>query len=594
MIRVGAKGSRAAFEPISWDDALDTLASRWRRIIEEDGPQAILPYWYGGSNGWLTGGGMDQRLWNRMGATRIDRTLCAANTKAGCAAVYGDLPSADLLDVEHAELVVLWGVNPSASGIHLVPRIRDLQRRGGRLIVVDPRETPLAAHADLHLRPLPGTDVAVAMAIAHVAFRDGLADRGFLARNAADAPQYEEAVARWTPAAAGRLADVPAGDIERFARMYAEHGPAFLRCGWGVERNRNGTDGVRAIVSLPAVFGKFGVRGGGWSLATSSAYGIESSRWQTPPGSPPAGRTVNMVELARVLEETADPPIRSVYVYDCNPVATVPDQRRVAAALSRPEVFVVVHEQVWTDTCDVADLVLPATTFLEHEELVKSYAGYVVQWSEAVVAPVGEARSNHAVCREIASRLGFGDEPALRVAPRELAQEIASQLPAGARETLASSRIYELPRPIQFGDRWPSRKVELVGPLGPPAWREPLVDADKPLILVSPATPRAISSTGYETLPPGTAVLELSPGDAARFGIAQGDRVRVWNSVGSIEVHAGVSQRVRPGVAVLPKGLWRSATLDGWTATSLAPAHVDPIGGGACFNDARVAVERIA
>ncbi len=575
------------FRPISWDDAIARIAAEWRAIVAESGPAAILPYWYAGSNGWLTGGGLDVRLWNRMGTTRIDRTFCAANTKAGTTLVYGDLPSADQQDVEHASLALLWGVNPSASGIHLVPRIRDLKKRGGKLIVVDPRRTPLAAEADLHLRPLPGTDVALALGVAHVAFAEDLADREFLAAHSADAAAFEAHVAAFTPEAAGAIAGVDPSAIRELARMYAASSPAFLRCGWGLERNRNGTDGVRAVTSLPAIFGKFGVRGGGFCLSTSGGYGVDAKRWQEAPGSPPPGRIVNMSQLGRILEETRDPPIRSVYVYDCNPVATAPDQQRVVEQLRRPDRFVVVHEQVWTDTCDVADLVLPATTFLEHEELVRSYSSYSVQWGAPVIPPVGQAWSNHRVLQAIARALGYGDEPAFRVTPRELATEMLAQL-GGDLPGLERETIRHFPRPVQYADV--SRRITLAGDT-PPRWRPPL--SAEPLILVSPATPRAVSSTGYEALAAGTARVELHPDDAAARGLLDGDVARVHNAHGAVELLVAVNATNRPGVVSIPKGLWRSATRNGWTSNALVSDHVDELGGGACYNDARVEITRL-
>ena len=324
-------------------------------------------------------------------------------------------------DVDQASLVVLWGCNPSASGIHLVPKLRALQARGGKLVVVDPRRTPLAKHADLHLAPLPGTDVVLAMALARLAFAEGHADEAFLAplgRRRRGVPHRGRPV---DPRAGGGGLRVPADRIREAARLYAEARPALIRAGWGLERTRNGTDAVRAVLALPAVYGKFGERGSGWALSTSAGYRVDSARWQ---GEASRARVVNMTELGRILEETRDPTIRALYVYDCNPAVTVPDQGRVLRQLAREDLFTVVHEQVHTDTVDYANVVLPATTFLEHRELVKSFGGYLVQWSEPAIAPVGEARSNHAVMADLAARLGL-DEPALAVSEDALAREMA-------------------------------------------------------------------------------------------------------------------------------------------------------------------------
>jgi anaerobic selenocysteine-containing dehydrogenase len=589
MILDGPKGS-GRFRPATWDEALDRIAAEFRSALASDGGAALLPVSYGGSNGWLTGGGLDERFWARIGATTLLRTLCAANAKAGTSAVYGDLPSADLADVELAGGVLLWGNNPSASGIHLVPRIRALQDRGGKLVVVDPRRTPLAGLADVHLQPLPGTDVALALAMAHVAFRDGLADRAFLAAHAADAEAFEAGVAEWTPARAAALCGVDPAAIEAAAHLYGATRPMFLRPGWGLERTRNGSDAMRAVVSLPAVFGQFGVRGGGWCLSTTSGYRVDAARWQRVPGAPPAPRVANLSALGAELRRD-DPAYRVVYVYNCNPAATVPDQAAVVAGLSAPGRFVVVHEQVWTDTCALADVVLPATTFLEHRELVRSYSHYAVHYAEAVIPPVGAARSNHAVFQALAQRLGFGDEPAFALDDEALAAEIAGTLPTqDAWEVLRTRHFLELPRPVQYGPAGPAAPIRLVGARGLPRYRPPPTGAELPLILISPATARAVSSTGYETLAAGSAALEIATHDAAARGILDGAPVRIFSPLGEVHALARVTDALRPGVVSMPKGLWRSATANHWTSNRLIPGHLDEHGGGACYNDARVEV----
>jgi anaerobic selenocysteine-containing dehydrogenase len=587
MIRRGDGFVRA-----TWDEAMTLIADRMRAALAAHGGESILPCWYGGSNGYVTGGGLDQRLWAVLGATRIDRTWCAANAGAAVRAVYGDLPSADPADAAHAASLTLWGVNPSASGIHLVPLARDVLARGGELIVVDPRRTPLAAEATLHLAPLPGTDVALAMAVHHLAFARGWADRAFLAAHAADAAAWEEAVTPWTPVAAAAACDVPAAKIEELAERYAAASPALLRCGWGVERTRNGTDAIRAIVGLAAVYGKMGVRGGGWCMSTSGGYGTDKSRIGLPA---PATRVVNLAQIGRAIEELADPPVRVVWVYNANPVASAPDQDRVRRALARDDVFVVVHEQSWTDSCDVADVVLPATTFLEHQELSRSYGGYLFQWAEPVIPPVGEARPNHAVFAELADRLGL-DHPALRATPEDIAREVLAatpNLPADGWDQLRAGHALKLRAPIQHVDAFGSAPIRLVGDAAP-RLRPPPCDADRSLILVSPASPRGISSTLFETLPPGEAVVRVHRTDADAAGLAEGDVVEVFNSVGVARLLLKLDDALRPGVVEIAKGVWRRSTLNGSTANALVPDHVDERGGGACYNDARVDLRRAA
>ena len=592
-VRVGPKGPGARYVDVSWEEALQRVAERFQTAIDGPGAEAILPVWYGGSNGMITGGGMDMRFWNRLGASRCGRTLCAANTGAGTRAVYGGMASTDPADVAATNLLVLWGVNPSASGIHLVPPARAVQARGGSLIVVDPRRTPLARQADLHLAVLPGTDVALALALVHLAVRRGHVARDFLDVHADGSQELEVAAAEWTPDRAAAVCGVPAADIVRFAELYAAAQPALVRCGWGVERNRNGSDAVKAVLTLPAVYGKFGVRGGGYVMSTSSGYRMDAAAWQGPTRESPRGtpRTINLSQLAAALEDVRDPPVEVLYVYNCNPAVTVPDQARLLAQLARDDLYTVVHEQVWTDTCAYADVILPATTFLEHEELTRSYGGYVLQWSEAVVPPVGEARSNHAVFQALAERLGLTgpDDAGLRESPQQIAAAILAATPGAVDfATLQADRAQALPSPVQFVDTFPPARIQLAPP---PRHLPPPADAERPLVLISPATSTAISSTGYEAQAAGSAELVMHPEDAGARGLQTGSIARAWNSRGEVRVRVRVGDEVRPGVVSLPKGLWRSATLNGWTSNALIPAHVDATGGGACYNDARVDVE---
>jgi anaerobic selenocysteine-containing dehydrogenase len=583
MKRVGPKGSRR-FERIGWDEAIGLVAGRFAEIARESGPEAILPYHYDGSNGLLSSGAMDMRLWNRLGASQLARTFCAANVNAGWASVFGDLASADQADVEHSDAIVLWGVNPSASGIHLVPLVRKAKAAGAFLAVVDPRRTPLAREADLHLPVRPGTDVVLALAAIRVADAEGRVDRDFLAKHTrgydallAACPGADEAAA---------LTGVPVESIRTLVRSLARGRRPFFRVGWGLERNRNGTDGARAVLSLRAVLGRFGARGSGAALGTSGGYRLDRSPAQAPGLRKGTPRTINMSELGRVLEEVQDPPVRALYVYNSNPVATAPDQARVVRALSRDSVFTAVHEQVWTDTCDLADVVLPATTFLEHTDLLRSYGGYVYQWSDPVIAPAGEARPNHAVFAAIAKALGYA-EPEFSATEEELAAKLVDTAP------LRKEKIRELPRPVQFVDAFPSRgHVDLAAPPGPPVYRVPPADAELPLVLISPANDKAITSQLYEQHPEGSARVVLSPAEASKRGLKDGDRVRLRNSFGEVVAALQVSDGMPAGVASLPKGLWRRHTLNGWTSNALVPGHVDAQGGGACYNDARVEISR--
>ncbi len=577
MRRVGPKGPGSRFEPVSWDDALDEIVARWQVILREDGPAALLPAWYAGSNGMLTGRALDQRLWNRLGTSQVERTLCAANTGAGAKMTFGATPSLDVAKVEQAEAAVLWGCNPSASGIHLVPRMRDLMRRGGRLAVVDPRRTPLAAQATLHVAPLPGTDVALALGVARAAAKAGLAKPHPSIR---DLDRYLEAIEEWTPERTAAMCGIGASEVVALAEFWTQ-GPVWLRAGWGLERTRNGTDSVRAVLGLSAFMGDVGTATGGWSLSTSSGYGMDLAPLMRAPGWPEVPRIVNLAQLGRALLTLRDPPIRSVYIYDLNPVATIPDQASVVAGLADPDRFVVVHEQVYTDTCDYADILLPATTFLEHRELSRSYAGYGLMWSEAAVPPAGEARNNHDVIQALARRLGITD-PELYEDELTYARSVVRTWPGSDEGTFDRLR-----RDGHIPVVGPSQLPEEVWLCRPeaPKTRPPPEEAHRRFIVVSPAIGAGISSTMLEDTP---GRLRMHPDDAASCRLSTGQRAEVTNGRGTVVIDVVVSDQLRRGVVEIPKGLWRRSTRNGWTSNVLIPDHVDELGGGACYNDARV------
>jgi anaerobic selenocysteine-containing dehydrogenase len=577
MKRIGPKGS-GTFERTSWDDALRLIADRFRSLP----PEGVLPFHYDGSNGLLTSGGMDDRFWNRLGASQLGKTFCAANTGAAWTSVFGDMAGADPMDVRHSDAVVLWGVNPSVSGIHLIPWVREAREKGAFLAVIDPRRTPLAREADLHLPVLPGTDVTLAMAMIRIAHEENLIDRAFVATWTKG---YESLIGACpTVEEASTLTGVSAEMIRTLPRALGRSKSPFFRVGWGLERNRNGTDAVRAVLSLRAVMGRFGRRGSGLVISTSGGYGLDRKPAAAPHLRKRPARTINMSQLGKALDETRDPEIGALFVYNSNPVATAPNQARVVRAMSRESLFVVVHEQVWTDTCAYADLVLPATTFLEHKDLCRSYTGYALQWSDPVVDAPGEARSNHRLFTELARVMGF-NEPELRVSEEDLIRPVVKTVDA-----LKESRYQPVPRPVPFVDAFPSRgHVDFEKP---PIYLPPVVDADLPLILISPASDKAITSQLFEFAPEKGARVTVAPAEATKRGLRDGDRVRVRNSFGEVTATLAVSDELVPGIASMPKGLWRKSTLNGWTANALAPDHVDAQGGGACYNDARVEIER--
>jgi anaerobic selenocysteine-containing dehydrogenase len=601
MMRSGSRGS-GSFQRVTWDEALDHIAQRLQAIRDTHGAESILPFCYGGSNGLLTQDVLDTLFFRRLGASRLARTVCAAPTGVANQSLYGKMPSVTYQDYPHARLIVVWGMNPGTSGIHAVPYIREAQKAGARLVVIDPRTTTLARQADLHLAVRPGTDVAVALAVHNFLFEHGFADERFLADHTVGADRLRARAAEWDIDRAADVAGVDAQLLRRFAEWYASASPALIRCGWGLERNRNGGNAAAAVLALPAVGGKFGVRGGGYAMSNSASWNI-ARPWLTEPE--PATRLVNMNHLGRMLTETVTPPVNALFVYNCNPAVTMPDQQRVLQGLQREDLFTVVFDQVFTDTALYADVVLPATTFVEHYDIARAYGPIALQLGRPVVDPVGEARSNNDVFGDLAGRMGLLDEGDPR-GELEALLRVLDDLPPAIGARLRDGEAADAPwngAPVQFVDVFPltpDRKVHLFpdaleaeAPQGLYRYQPDPATPQFPLALISPASDRTVSSTLGELPRPATALV-IHPDDARVRGLEEGDSVRVYNELG--EVHCGlqVGPWVRPGTVMLPKGLWRKSTGNGNTATTLAPDTLTDLGGGACFNDARVEVALVS
>jgi len=600
-VREGRKGD-GRFRRVSWDEALELVVDRFTWAKAKDGGASILPYSYGGSNGLLTQDNLDAQLWRRFGTSRLARTVCAAPTGAANMALYGKMPSVTYQDYPEARLIVLWGVNPSASGIHLVPYVREAQKRGAKLVVIDPRSTPLARSADVHLPVHVGTDVVVALAIHRYLFANGYADEAFLRQHTTNADKLRERAEPWTIARASEVARIDASALERVAELYATSSPALVRCGWGLERNRNGGNAAMAVLALPAVGGKFGVRGGGYSMSNSASWGIDRTWIGTPE---PPTREVNMNHLGRALTEYADPPVNVLFVYNCNPAATVPDQTRVLKGLERNDLFTVVFDQVMTDTALYADVVLPATTFLEGYDFARAYGPIHLELGRPVIDTVGEARSNADVFGELCKRLGLlgSDEPDGEL---DLMVRILEHLPGTVGDALRRGEPASPEfggAPIQFVDVFPrtaDRKVDLFredldasAPMGLYRFQPDPATDRYPLALISPSSDRTISSTLGE-LPRPDVKLSMHQADADARGLAAGDLVRVFNDLGEVHCTLAVTPALRPGVVSLPKGIWRRSTRNNTTGTALVSDALTDLGGGACFNDARVQVASLA
>lgn len=598
-MRKGPKG-KGQFTRVSWDDALDVIADRFRATVETAGGEAILPLCYGGSNGLLTQDYADAILFRRLGASRLLRTVCAAPTGAANMGLYGKMTSVTYQDYPEARLILIWGANPGVSGIHLMPYLKEARAAGATLVVIDPRATTIARQADLHLAVRPGTDLVVALAMHRHLFEEGLADEAFLAAHTTGADTLRERARPWTFERAAEVSGLRAVDIRRVAELYANASPALVKCGWGLERNRNGGSAAAAVLALPAVGGKFGVRGGGYSMSNSASWGI-GRPWLRD--QEPSTRAVNMNHVGRELTAPSGTPIGSLFVYNCNPAATLPDQARVLQGLAREDLFTVVFDQVLTDTALYADVVLPATTFLEHYDYAKAYGPLSLQLGRPVIEPVGESRSNTDVFMDLVRRLALtrdGD-------PEDDLDAMLATLggmPGTVGDQLREHWYADPPaggRPVQFVDVFPKTAdtrvhlcppaLDAEAPLGLYGFQDDPASEGYPLALISPASDRTISSTLGE-IDRRDVKLDIHPDDAHARGLENDDEVRVFNGQGEVHLRANLTPLVRQGTVAMPKGVWRRHTANGWTSNVLVPDTLTDLGGGACFNDARVNVEK--
>lgn len=599
-IRRGAKGS-GLFKRVTWDDALDLIAEKFTAARANGGAETILPLCYGGSNGFLTQDYADTILFRRFGTSRLLRTVCAAPTGAANLGLYGKMASVSYEDFPDAKMIIVWGVNPSVSGIHLMPYLKKARENGAYIVAIDPRATPVARQADVHLAVRPGTDIAVALSLHRFLFEEGHANQEFLTTHTNGAAQLREKAMPWTFERAAEVSGIDAAVLRQVAERYARTSPALVKCGWGLERNRNGGSAAAAVLALPAVAGKFGVRSGGYTMSNSSAWDIE--RTWTPDAEPPT-RAINMNKVGRILTEPEGAPVNVLFVYNCNPVAILPDQQRVIRGFEREDLFTVVFDQVMTDSAAYADVVLPATTFLEHYDTARGYGPITLQLGKPVIDAVGESRSNTDVFMDLARRLDLthDGDPADDL---DAMLTMLAQMPEPIAEDLRTDWKAKAPyggRPIQFVDVFPKtadKKVDLFpaaldkqAPLGLYGFQPDPATAEFPLALISPASERTISTTLGELTRPEIRV-EMNPADAEPRGIAEGDSIRMFNAQGEVRIKARLSPLIKPGTVAMPKGVWRRNTANRYTSNVLVPDTLTDLGGGACFNDARVQIEKV-
>ncbi|MEX2571241.1 MAG: molybdopterin oxidoreductase family protein [Gemmatimonadota bacterium] len=620
MRRVGPKGS-GRFEAASWEEALDDIATRLQRVIAQHGPQAILPYSYAGTMGLVQGSSMDRRFFHGLGASLLDRTICAAAGTEGWKHTYGDRTGPTPEEVEHARLILLWGTNTLTSNPHLWPALRRAREGGAKLVAIDPIRTRTAAQCDQHLAIRPGTDAALALGMMHVILRDGLEDRDYLERYTDGWEQLGDQVATWTPTRTAAETGLDSDGIEALAREFATTRPAFIRLNYGMQRHAGGGMAVRSVSLLPAITGAWRDVGGGATLSTSGTFHMDQGRLERPDWIPPKTRTINMIRLGEALTESnagvGGPPIQALVVYNSNPAAVAPDLRRIREGLRRDDLFTVVLEHFQTDSADYADWLLPATTQLEHWDVHAAYGHLYVTLNRPAIEPLGESLPNSEIFRRLAARMGL-DDPAFADSDLDLIRQAIggghAHLEGVTFERLLREGHVRLNVPRPYAPfaapgrlNTPSGRIQIRSPalerMGfdplptyiPP--REPRTEpgARFPLTLLSPPEHPFMNSTFANVsrlaASAGPPKLLLHPDDAAERGVEGGEQVRIWNDRGEFLALAEVTEDVRPGIAVSYGVRWARLSEGGQTVNDTTSAAETDLGGGAVFYDNAVEVE---
>ena len=608
--RVGKKGE-GRFERISWEEAITTVAQRLCAISAQD-PQQILPYSYAGTMGLVQGESMSQRFFHRLGASLLDRTICASAGSAGHKITLGSRMGIDVELAEEAKLIIFWGCNAITSSVHFWARAQQAKRLGAKLIAIDPYRSLTAEKCHTHIALLPGTDAALALGLIHVLVRDDLIDHGYVNRHTLGFDALCERARLYDPGKVASICGITAAEIESLAHLYATTRPALIRANYGLQRARGGGMGMRNIACLPALVGAFRDAAGGIMLSTSGNFTVDEQALSRPDllaGRTP--RTINMSTIGRALLDGAAP-IRALVVYNSNPVAVAPDSSRVVAGFSREDLFTVVLEHFQTDTADYADIVLPATTQLEHLDVIKPYGHYYMVANNPAIRPLGEAKPNTEIFRLLAKAMDFAD-PCFNDSDETIAQSaVRKDWDFGAVRAQGWKRIGAAKGVARFaegGFDTPSGKVEFysmaaqsqgLDPL--PDYIAPLEDTRSelarrfPLAMISPPARNFLNSSFVNVTSlrasEGEPWLDIHPDDAAERGVVEGSYVRVFNDRGSLELRARVSDRARRGVVVALSVWWKKLTRDGKNANELTNSDcLTDVGRAPIFYDCLVQVE---
>ena len=595
--------SEPRFERVSWDEALDDIAARLRRLLDTRGPASILRYNYAGTMG-LMEGTHAHALWRALGTPELDETICATAGTAAWAMGYGARYGVDPLDVPHAKLIVLWGINSLSTNVHLTPQMTAARRNGARVIHIDPYRNRTSQYADTHLKLRPGTDAALALGVMHELFAHGWTDEAYIAQATQGAEELRAAAWEWTPERTAEVTGLTMEEVRDLARAIGTTRPTYIRVGYGMTRHEHGGTNLRAVTLIPALTGDWRHRGGGVVLSTSGAFHLNRSRLGAAHLIRPDVPHVNMNELANALAPEAG--LGALVVYNTNPAVVAPDSARVRAGMAREDLLLVVLEQAMTETARLADYVLPATTFMEHPDVYTSYGHHWLGYNPAVLEAPGEARPNTWVFQQLARRLGV-TEPSVYWTVDDLLAELLNtdhpHLAGITPERLKAEGTVRLNLPEGFlpyatGADTPSGKVQL-SPA--PRYREPqaVLSADYPLRLITPPAHHFLNSTYGHLLQLTRAEGQephvlIHPADAEAYALFDGGYAVITSEVGQARRRVKVTEAVQPGVAVLEGTWWGLSAPDGTSINAVTAQTLTDLGGGSTFHNTRVRVEPVA
>jgi anaerobic selenocysteine-containing dehydrogenase len=605
--RTGPRGS-GEFEAIDWDEALDRIYQGLNQAIDEFGPESVVPLNYAGPHGQISGGSMDRRFFHKLGASLLDRgPLCGAVRGAAYTSLFGNAPGMPPEQAAEADVIAVWGNNVTVSNLHLARVIKSAREKGAKLVVVDPKRTRIAEQAHLYIQIKPGTDVVLAFALATELERRGAFDQLFIDRWVDGFDAFMDQAGKYSVAEMLGICGITQQQFEQLADIYASAERLALSIGNGIERGHSGGSGLRAIMSLNALTGQLGRVGAGVFAKPGFAFPLTTEKLQRPDLVPAGTRTLNIVDIGHhLLDEKLDPPIKAVFIYNHNPVCTHPDQNRVRRGLSREDLFVVGCDVVMTDSMAYADIVLPACSHFEFDDIYAAYGQSYLQRAEPVIPPVGESLPNTEIFRRLAARFGF-DDPIFSETDAQLID--AALDPEDPR--LNGYRPSELPldnailmntrddqavlmcntvKPATKSGKIELYSAEMEQKFGYGLPRYEAVEGQLPLMLISPSSSKRTNATfGSDTASQAAEIIEINPQDAATRGIIDHQSVRLWNELGEVALIARINDSVAPGVVYSAKGTWLTTSSTGQTVNALISADLKTdIMSGACYNDTYV------